>query len=272
MIIDGSSYPNVVCFQGKWHFGYPNFLEATDSAQCRSPGNLTCDKDVEIMQFEEEFKCVCKPGYEDLAEQFESETPLCTNCGNKKLNIILLVDSSGSMTKVIATVKGFISQLLQFLKPSDESIHIALMTSAFSYDIKVNWADAASKDPTLFFDQFVAAIMPDGQSYLGSGMEAVKAALVQPEHPDNEGQEYKLVVFTDGSVKHAPPAIRDITVAANNLDALKVETFVVATNVDERFAEAQKAIVNDYDNNIFAIENEQDNLEIVYKLQKRICV
>ncbi|KAF8355660.1 hypothetical protein PRIPAC_97283, partial [Pristionchus pacificus] len=269
LVVDGK-ITRVVCFQGAWHSGYPEYLFETASAMCLTPGNHTCDVDATYEYDEDDFKCVCKAPFVDVTKDFatEDETQFCSNCGNKKLNIILLVDNSGSMAPALNTVKTFIDLLVTFLKFKPDGNRIALMTSAFSYEIKINWGTPASTTES-DIRSTLETIQADGQSYLGYGMEAVKAALVQPEHI-NEAEDHKLIVFTDGSVKHSPPAIKDITEAANNLEALKVETFVVATN--NEYAENQYAIANGVEDNVFTLTDDYLELfALANRLQKRIC-
>lgn len=77
---------------------------------------------------------------------------------------------------------------------------IALMTSAFSYEIVIDWGTSASTTEAEVHTA-INTIVADGQSYLGYGMEAVKAALVQPEHI-NEAEDvsfyYYLLLFLRG--------------------------------------------------------------------------
>ncbi|GMR60551.1 hypothetical protein PMAYCL1PPCAC_30746 [Pristionchus mayeri] len=271
LIVDGKIYDRLVCFQGAWHFGYPEFLEEASSAMCLNPGNRTCPDDAE-MRYEDDFKCMCKPDFEDMSDVFpdapEDILPLCTNCGKKKLRITFLIDNSGSMASVIHEIKHFIGQLVKFLKVSETGNNIAVVSSAFSYDVLINWGEQ-SHDESAIHDA-VDSIDADGQSYLATGLEAVKAALVQPT---DENTQHKLVVFTDGSIKCGPEALKSLARAANNLEHLKVETFVVATN--SRYTTRLHAIANGVEDNVFSISSEEDdemeNLKVAAKLQRRIC-
>ncbi|GMT06137.1 hypothetical protein PENTCL1PPCAC_28311, partial [Pristionchus entomophagus] len=272
MIIDGHDYKGVVCFQGKWHFGYPHFLEETNSAECRTPGNETCtDPNASITYTDGDFDCVCNPPYKDRTEEFSDFEPnqVCSNCENKKLNIILLADVSGSMNSVKGGFEKFINVFVQFLKINNiGGNRVALVTSSWSYEIVVNWREQGSTDADKF-QQLLHDVDVAGQSYLGTGMEAVKAALVQP-YP-NDTRDNKLIVFTDGSVKHSPPFIKDISVAANNLEALGVETFVVVSNNEH--AEKANAIANGVEENVFTVVDRDPKkiFEFVHKLQQKVC-
>ncbi|GMT35996.1 hypothetical protein PFISCL1PPCAC_27293, partial [Pristionchus fissidentatus] len=270
LIVEGQEYKSLVCFQGKWHFGYPAFLEETSVAQCITPGDLECDDDASIKYEDGNFQCVCNPNYVDVTNSFQSPVQLCSNCGNKKLNIVLLLDISGSMAESADTFLAFLQPFIKFLQLKQAGNRMSVITASNSYEIRINWGPNSYDVSAI--QTSIVSINIGGTSNLGVGMEAVKAELIQPTH-ENEDEEHVLIVLTDGSVHHSPPYIHEITTAAANLEALGVETYVVSST--DRYTDKLFAIANGVEANVLPIpEHPTDEviMDVAHRLQKRVCV
>lgn len=269
LVVANHAYDNLVCFQGKWNLKVDEHVEEVTAARCVSPP-VCVDADASPVWNEDkvDFECVCNAGFTDVSDRFERDPgTICSKCPTSNINLMYLLDSSGSTLDWLDAGKTFVSVFSKFFDFAIDGTksQATITLGANTWENKLEWGQCT--DSTCVDTALATCAHSNGASEVGYAMEGVKATLIQPDHV-GKTNKHILFVLTDGAFEndHCHRQVKD---AAEKFSHCNITTLSIGYS--NTWAANLLAVAAGITANVYANADTAALDALPFTLQKTLC-